>query len=485
MHISKRIIAVLLVGILTAGLLVGSCIDWNSDNQEENPLAFLNHKETIHFWYGDEALADYVNSAAVAFGEANNVRVFPHYVAESDYLEALNKASLQVGERVEAVGTSSSLPDVYLISHESLEKAYLAGLAVPVTDAAGVLDEAHFPKAALTAVTYQDKLVAYPLYYETSALLYNETYLYEWAVQQAGKADEESGFNDGDEGEFEELDEIPEGENSPVVFDEETIALRTEQFFARAVPESVEDILHMADTFDPPETVEGIFSWDVSDIFYNYYFVGNYMDVGGEYGDDRTQIHINNPEAIASLQVYQGLNQFFSIDSSTVSYESVLQDFLDGKLVFTIATTDAAVILANAKAEGSFAYDYGVALIPDPSSQLQGRSMSVTTAVAINGYSEHKELANAFAAYLVNDYADHLYERTGKAAANKNVNQDNGALQMFLAEYDESIPLPKLMEASNYWIQLEVLFARVWNGEDVSSLVEQLDQQMRTQIGEP
>ena len=44
------------------------------------------------------------------------------------------------------------------------------------------------------------------------------------------------------------------------------------------------------------------------------------------------------------------------------------------------------------------------------------------------------------------------------------------------------MPIPKLMEASNYWIQLEVLIARVWNGEDVSSLVEQLDQQMRTQI---
>ena len=39
-----------------------------------------------------------------------------------------------------------------------------------------------------------------------------------------------------------------------------------------------------------------------------------------------------------------------------------------------------------------------------------------------------------------------------------------------------------MMEASNYWIQLEVLFAKVWNGEDVSTIVEQLDQQMRTQI---
>ena len=138
--------------------------------------------------------------------------------------------------------------------------------------------------------------------------------------------------------------------------------------------------------------------------------------------------------------------------------------------------------MAQAREEGSFPYDYGVALMPDPSGELAGRSMSVTGAVAINGYSEHQELANAFAAFLVDEYAGDLYEQTGKASANRTVNQDNGALQIFLAEYEDSMPLPKLMEASNYWIQLEVLFAKVWNGENVSSMVEQLDQQMRTQL---
>lgn len=475
MHFSKRLMSVLLVGTLTAGLFASSLVNWDSEDAQGDSLIFSNHKETIRFWYGDEALADYISSAAVAFGEANNVRVLPYYVAESDYLEAINRATLD--DESDMIIS----PDAYLISHDLLEKAYLAGLAVPVEDAAGVVDEAHFPRAALTAVTYQDKTVAYPLYYETSALLYNETYLYEWARQQAEKPDPVDHY-EGEEGEFEELDELPDEEDSSVIWDEETLAIRTEQFFANAVPATVNDILRMADTFDPPETVEGIFSWDVSDIFYNYYFVGNYMNVGGEAGDDRSQISVNNPEVIASLQIYQGLNQFFSIDSSTVSYTSVLQDFLEGKLMFTIATTDAAAVLAKAREEGSFAYDYGVALIPDPSDELKGRSMSVTSAVAVNGYSQHRELANAFAAFLVNDYAGNLYEYTGKAPANKNVNLDNGALQMFLEEYGDSMPLPKLMEASNYWIQLEVLFARVWNGDDISSLVEQLEQQMRTQI---
>ena len=133
MHITDRIAAVLLVGTLTTGLYAGSFIDWNSEDAQQNPLAFLNQKETIRVWYGDEALTDYINSAAVAFGEAHNVRVLPYYIAENDYLETINRATL--GEEQDL----PAMPDAYLISHDLLEKAYLAGLAVPVEDAAGVM----------------------------------------------------------------------------------------------------------------------------------------------------------------------------------------------------------------------------------------------------------------------------------------------------------------------------------------------------------
>ena len=52
-----------------------------------------------------------------------------------------------------------------------------------------------------------------------------------------------------------------------------------------ALPKTIDDILAFADVYDAPEQVEAIFKWDVSDIFYNYFFVGNYIDVGGVSGD--------------------------------------------------------------------------------------------------------------------------------------------------------------------------------------------------------
>ena len=93
------------------------------------------------------------------------MRVLPYYIAESDYLETINRVTLNGGEE------TPSMPDAYLISHDLLEKAYLAGLAVPVEDVAGVMDAAHFPKAALSAVTYHGKLVAYPLLFIALAIL--------------------------------------------------------------------------------------------------------------------------------------------------------------------------------------------------------------------------------------------------------------------------------------------------------------------------
>lgn len=462
MHLKKRLISVAAVVAMAAALFYGSTLEMRTVEEESSSLSWFEKTDTIYFWYSDDAMTNFINSAAVAFGEQEGVRVIPVLTEDSEYLEALNQASLH----------SNQAPDAYIISSDSLEKAYLAGLAGEVRDEGAVCNAENFPAAALSAVSYQGKTVAYPLSYETSALIYNETYLAEWAAQIAQK----DLLNAGE-------DEASAENESGIPVDEAELAALTEEYFRNAVPATVDDILNIANTFDVPEGVDGVLKWDVSDIFYNYWIVGNYMIVGGDSGDDDTKIDINNPETIQCLEVYKALHQFFFIESDTVTYDSVLQDFIDGKTVFTIATTDAAARLAEAKENGEIGFDYGIAMMPDVSTELQSRSMSVTNAVAVNDYSEHKELANRFAAYLVTECADSLYERSGKVSANKNAETENGALQIFMLEYAESVPLPKMMETGNFWLQLERLFSSVWNGADVTALVEELANQMVSQTG--
>ena len=471
-------IATAAVIAMAAAAVYGSTQEMSQTQDTGERLQLFRGKETIYCWYSDEALSGYINAAAVSFGEQNKVRVIPVLTSDSEYLEAVNQETLH----------SDQIPDIYLLSSDSLEKAYLAGLATKVPDTEGICTTDYFSPAALSAVTYDDKIIGYPVYFDTSALVYNEDYLRTWATQQAEK--ELSGSSDNDEpvGEGEEIieeDSLPEDQTTEQTADEAAVNALAEQYFAKALPSTVDDLLNIADTFDAPEGVEGVMKWDVNNIFYNYWIVGNYMIVGGDPGDDRNDIDINNPETIQCLEVYKALNQFFFIESDTVTYDSVIQDFIDGKTMFTIGTTDVVKRLEDAKADGSLTFNYGIARMPDVSAELQSRSLSVTGAAVINGYSEHKELADRFAAYLSEEYADGLYERSGKMPAGLHAaeNADNGALTIFADEYADSVSLPKMLETGNFWMQLEVLFSKVWNGEDVTTLVQQLADNMSQQLG--
>lgn len=452
MHFRTKLLTVLILLLAVSGLFALSMKTPIAVSDEtEEVINQVEEKDTIYFWYSDETMSDFINSAAVAFGERNGVRVIPKLVSGREYLEAINTATMQ----------EEQAPDAYLITNDFLEKAYLAGLAVEITDdEQTVLNEGYFSQAAMDAVTYKGKKIAYPLSYETTVLLYNESFLLEWALQQVKNEAKELG----------------------VEYDDATLLSKRDELMLTAVPTTIEQLLNISDSFDPPESVECIFKWDVSDIFYNYHFVGNYMIVGGDCGDDKENISVNNPQVISCLETYKALNQFFYIESDSVSYESVIEDFLAGKVVFTIVTSDAVAVLEEAEQQELFPYSYGMCVMPDPSEELKGRSMSVTNTVAVNGYSEYKELANRFAAFLVTEYATELYGRTGKLAANKNINASHELLQVFQQEYAESIPLNKMIETSNFWIQLEILFSQVWNGEDVATMVSELEQQLETQI---
>ena len=363
MNLRKRWISVLVVILVLAAMIAGiTLLTPVSDGM--NLLDW--HKETIHLWYTDDSLTDYLNNKALDFYNATDVRVETKLVSGLEYLEAINQASLSDEE---------TTPDVYILSNDSLEKAYLAGLATPINNTKILEDSTLFSQAARNAVSYHGNYVGYPLYFETSALLYNKTYLNQIAA--------EAGLENADS----------------------------------LIPSSIADILTIADQYSTPENVEYFFRWDVSDIFYNYFFIGNYISVGGDAGDDKSHIDIYNTQSIASLKVYQEMNQFFSIDTKESSYDSVIQEFLDGKTIYTIVTSDCLKRLEEASGKGEFDYEYGIAKLPDINQDMITRGMSVTNALVINGYSEQKDIANQFVEFLSEQGSEDLYEMTGKLPA--------------------------------------------------------------------
>lgn len=462
------IAAAAVFGIARSGLTI-------SEKQEET--VFSGGKETLYLWYTDEMLTSYLTGAAVAYNENHDVRIVPVLQPALEYLESINQASLE-----------SNTPDLYILGHDSLEKAYLAGLASEVAFPGGAMEEAYL-KTGLQAATYKDKVIGYPFYFETSGLLYNRTYLEDMAKGQleaeadlaegeAAQARAEEGQPAEESGQVQESAVESEGTAADERFTEEQIEARIKEI----LPDTIKDIETFADEYDAPEQVEGVFKWDVTDIFYNYFFVGNTLNMGGEAGWNTGQIDIYNLETIESLRVYQELNQFFSIDTSEIDYEAILDEFMAGKTVFTIATTDAVFKLEDARADGLLAYDYGIALVPDIDEGKPSRSLSMTSCVVVNGYSANKEAANDFAKFLTTQYNDILYARGGKVSAAKNVEYGYEALAMFAAEYEKSISMPKMIETSNFWVQLEVLFSEVWNGADANEKLKELSEQIMEQV---
>ena len=499
-----------LITLILIGLLVLFIVFIGKRNNEEDGKEDTNtysQTENVYFWYSDESFSNFYTQAAVAFNEINpDIRVIPKLISGDEYLETINKASIDKEE----------FPDAYVVSNDALEKAYLSGLASEVSKTTRVVNTEHFSQAAIDAVTYDHKIVGYPLYFETSILVYNKTYLKDWLskVKEEGKEKEEQAG-----GNVDLSDESGDSEYTYSAYDYRTVALDD------LIPKTIEDIKNFANSYEAPDGVDGVFKWDVSDIFFNYFFVGDYMIVGGPSGDDSSNIDIYNENTKNCMKAYQELNQFFSIDATTSNYNSMIEEFVDGKFVFSIATSDIIRKLETALEEravekeeldkayeekklevdskiasgelsaedGEIAlkkyedalidmYEFDYARIPQLSLELNSRSLSVTNCIVINGYSERREAANRFAAFVSTQYAENIYQRTGKIAASTDAGYEDEALLLFQEEYANSIPIPKIVEASNFWVQLEVAFTQIWKGEDIDSYLKKLSEQILSQI---
>lgn len=396
----------------------------------------------LTIWYTDAKLNDYMLEAAADYQETTGIAVNAQLISAVDYIEKISDATF-----IEENG-----PDLFVAGSDLLQKALYAGI---VDDHVTYSEAEHdnIPQKAIDAATCDGKLIGYPFYFESCFLLYNKYYAEDW-------------------------------------------------------PRTVDQILEYADGFETTTTterVQNIFKWDVSDIFYNYFFIGNYVGLGGVNGDDKAQLSLSEGNVIECLEYYQSLNEFFAIDEETVHSEDIIQEFIDGKIVFTIAKTDEIARLDQAIEDGAVPeYQleterdeegneipprevdcfYGVGDIPDLSEELVTRGLSVTNSIVVNSYSKNRAYANDLAHYLSYERADRLYEQTGKVSVIKSVTAGDANWERIMVQYAGSVEIPKVIEMSNYWILMEIAFANIWNGADIMTEIGNVVSQMNMQLRE-
>ena len=107
MNFSKRILSAVLVVVMCITMLYMG----NQVKVEEEKNIF-DHAETLHIWYTDEALTDYLGSMAVKFNEEQGIRVIPVLQSGLELLENINAASL----------SKESTPDLFIATNEIFRK---------------------------------------------------------------------------------------------------------------------------------------------------------------------------------------------------------------------------------------------------------------------------------------------------------------------------------------------------------------------------
>lgn len=433
-----------IIAVLIVVLILGQMLTVGISryNSARDHVQSTGEDVSLTIWYTDAKLNDFMLEAAEDYEQGTGIEVNVQLISAVDYIETISEATL-----VEENG-----PDLFVAGSDLLQKALYAGL-VDDQVAYSEAESDNIPQKAFDAATCDGKLIGYPFYFESCFLLYNQYYAEDW-------------------------------------------------------PGTIDEILEYADNFESTgttEKVQSIFKWDVSDIFYNYFFVGNYVGLGGTYGDDKSQLSLSEGKAIECLEYYQSLNEFFAIDEETVHSEDVLQEFIDGKIVFTIAKTDAIARIEQAIAEGKVPeYQleterdeegneipareidrfYGVGDIPNLSDELITRGLSVTNSIVVNNYSKNRTYANDFAHYLSYERAGELYEKTGKVSVCKSVTAGDKDWERIMVQYAGSVEIPKIIEMSNYWILMEIAFANIWNGADIVSEISNVVSQMNIQVSE-
>ena len=150
MKIRIRVLSVILTAcVLLTAVYYG--MSGRTISQPGENSVFSANKTTIRLWYDDDSMTDYLKKEAVAYNETHRrVRMEPVLVSGLEYLENINKASVD----------SKDFPDLFIITNDCLEKAYLAGLATEIVNPSAALDEKTYPAAAREAVTYKKKYIA-------------------------------------------------------------------------------------------------------------------------------------------------------------------------------------------------------------------------------------------------------------------------------------------------------------------------------------
>lgn len=298
--------------------------------------AYEKAKTDLIFWYEDETYTPYFEAAAVSYYARRGVKVALQCQDTVDYIGDIYDKTMQ----------DEAFPDVYLISGDNLEEAYLYGL-VSVNEKGA--DAKNIDANAVKASTYGEKLLGYPLSFNTCVFVFQPDY-----------------FGDA--------------------------------------PKSLQSIIDYSNENEPAENVQYLLEWDVNDAFYDFPFISNSVTFDVTDAGDMKVVY-NEELYQQDLEYFEQMLVSFSVDAKTVTEKSIIENFRSGRTLSAIIDTDSLQQL-----EG---YSYAMMPVPNLNETLPATSCAVTDMLVVNDFSTQGDAASDFAEYVTLTMADKLHDMTG------------------------------------------------------------------------
>lgn len=400
MKIIKRLISVTMVCVML--ISVTAC--GVTDRDEEARKLDIETPVTINVWYDNKDYEIYLNTVASGLKAANNlVTVNPVYIEAQDIIDTLYTETVR----------NNNAPDVYLMSAENSDKAYLLGLMLENDSYGDIYNENIYGKAAIKSASYKGKLYGYPVSFDMPVMVYNKKY--------ASSVD------------------------------------------------SYYEIKQISDNYQVTEenqNIKKVFDFDASDMLINYPYVGRYMNIGGDVSENADIFTIDELNFKRALNEYASLKNTFGIDRNESTHDSCLDEFIQNKLLYTIVNT------SDLKKIDDSGVSYGIIPVPYLSEGLESVPMSITTLAVVNPYTSDISVAKTVARAISYDYAADMQALSGHVSARadlikKGRKADNTDYDMLHDIYSDSIVKAKYVGVQNIYTRYEILIHQIWDGKSV------------------
>ena len=135
------------------------------------------------------------------------------------------------------------------------------------------------------------------------------------------------------------------------------------------------------------QNIKQIFDWDVSNMFINYCFSCDSIDIGGETGDDVSSLNVNKEILKKAMEQYFKQKEQFGIVRGTNVIDDTSTKFAEGTMAYTITDVN------HLKEIDSSSVSYEIIKVPKLAQDLDTSLMSENMDVFVSPYADDIEVA--------------------------------------------------------------------------------------------